>query len=107
MCTDNNVTFDLIYKAGNAKAYALMSIESSREYDFDKAKSLLENAEEELRLAHKVQYELIQKVASGEEVVVDVLLVHAQDHLTMAMLTIENAKEFLHLYKLIKGKEGK
>lgn len=102
---ESNVAFDLIYSAGNAKSYALMAIECAREYDFETANEHLQTAEEELHKAHGIQYTLIQKMANGETVNTDVLLVHAQDHLTMAMLTIENAKEFLHLYKLIKGKE--
>lgn len=103
-----DVTFDLILNAGNAKSKALMAVEAAREFDFEEAEKLLAEAAEDMSNAHHSQFEMIQKEAAGESVAVNVLLVHAQDHLTMAMMARDNAEEFINLYKMIyELKEGK
>ena len=99
--TKYDVAFDLIMKAGNAKATAMLAIEAARKYDFEEAKELLHKAEGEMRLAHQAQIDLIQQEAQGNPIDVNMILVHAQDHMTMAIMAKDNAEEFVHLYKII------
>lgn len=94
--------FQLIMNAGNSKSLSMMAIEAAREFRFEDAEKYLEEAEQEMRTAHQAQIELIQQEASGDPVNVNIILVHAQDHLTMAMATKDRADEFLHLYKMMK-----
>lgn len=96
-----DVAFELIMNAGNAKSKALMAVEAAREFDFEEAEKLLAEASEDMSNAHHSQFEMIQKEAAGESVEVNVLLVHAQDHLTMAMMARDNAEEFINLYKML------
>lgn len=93
--------FDLIMKAGNAKSTALMAIEAARDFDFEEADKLLKQAEDEMRQAHQAQIDLIQQEAQGNSVDVNIILVHAQDHMTMAIMAKDNAEEFVHLYKML------
>ena len=93
------IAFDLITKAGNAKASALLAIQAARDYDFEKAQELLKQADEEMVLAHHAQFELIQNEAQGKAVDINVILVHAQDHMAMAIMAKDNAEEFIHLYQ--------
>lgn len=95
------VSFGLILNAGNSKSKSIMAIESAREFNFIEAKSLIEEASEDLRLAHQMQTDMIQKQAKGEEVNVDVILIHAQDHLTMATLMLDQAQEFINIYEML------
>jgi PTS system cellobiose-specific IIA component len=99
--TKYQTAFDLILKAGNAKSTALMAIEAAREFNFEEADRLLGKAEEEMRLAHQAQIELIQQEAQGNPVDVNIILVHAQDHMTMSMMAKDNADEFVNLYKML------
>lgn len=100
--------FELIMNAGNAKSTALMAIEAAREFDFEEAERLLKEAEADMRKAHQAQFDMIQEEANGNPVDVNIVLVHAQDHLTMAIMARDNAEEFINLYKMIKElKEGK
>lgn len=100
--------FDLILNAGNAKSTALMAIEAARDFDFEEAERCLKEATENMRKAHQAQFDMIQQEASGNPIEVNIILVHAQDHLTMAMMARDNAEEFINLYKMIKElKEGK
>lgn len=102
------VAFELIMNAGNAKSTALMAIEAARDFDFEEADRLLKEAEVDMRKAHQAQFDMIQEEANGNPIEVNIVLVHAQDHLTMAMMARDNAEEFINLYKMIKElKEGK
>jgi PTS system cellobiose-specific IIA component len=100
--TKYDIAFQLIANAGNAKSAALMAIEAAREFDFAEAEARMREADDEMQQAHQAQTELIQSEASGNSVDVNIILVHAQDHLTMAMMAKENAEEFIHLYKNMK-----
>lgn len=96
------MAFSLILSAGNSKSNSMMAIEAAREFRFDEAEQLLEQANEEFVNAHEIQNDLIQNEAQGKNREVNLIMVHAQDHLTMAMMTRDNAKEFLNLYRIIK-----
>lgn len=95
------VSFGLILNAGNSKSKSMMAIESARAFNFTEAKSLIEEASEDLRLAHQMQTDMIQKQAKGEKVNIDVILIHAQDHLTMATLMLDQAQEFINIYEML------
>ena len=63
--------------------------------------SLIHISREDLRLAHQTQTELIQGEARGEKQEVSLMMVHAQDHLTTAMMMADQAEEFLNIYRLL------
>ncbi len=102
---DYEQAFQLILKAGNARTAALMAVEAAREGDFAEAKVRMQENERELHEAHALQLAMIQQEAGGEPVPVNVVLVHAQDHLTMALMARDNAREFIHLYKMLQEKQ--
>ena len=100
--------FDLIMNAGNAKSSAMMAIEAARNFEFEEADKHLKEAAENMHKAHQAQFDMIQEEANGNPVDVNVVLVHAQDHLTMAIMAKDNAEEFIQLYRIIKElREGK
>ena len=47
----------------------------------------------------RLQTELLVNEANGNKTPVDVLLVHAQDHLMTSMLAVELIKELIEIYK--------
>ncbi len=95
------VSFELILNAGNSKSKSLMAIECAREFNFEEAEKLVKEAADDLKSAHKSQTELIQGEARGEKQEINVILIHAQDHLTTAMIMLEQAKEFINVYKIL------
>ncbi len=99
-----NKAFEIISYAGNARASAVMATENAREGKFDESDRLIKEAQKDEVKAHELLFELLRKEASGENYDVDLMIVHAQDHLTMASLSLENAKEFNHIYKLLLNK---
>lgn len=102
-----NTAFELILNAGNSKSQSLLALEAAREFDFEEAEKCLKEAEMELRAAHKAQVDMIQSEAQGNPVELNIILVHAQDHLTMAMMAKDFTEEFVGLYKMIKELKDK
>lgn len=97
-----SMVFELILNAGNSKSQSLLALEAARKFDFEESEKCLEGAEKELRTAHKAQIDMIHQEAQGNPIEVNIVLVHAQDHLTMAMMAKDFAEEFVNLYKMIR-----
>lgn len=91
--------FQIIMNAGNSKSASLMAVEAAKDGDFEEAELRLKEAEKEMRAAHQSQIDMIQQEAGGNPVEVNIILVHAQDHLTMAMMAKDFAEQFVELYK--------
>ncbi|MCM1233891.1 MAG: PTS lactose/cellobiose transporter subunit IIA [Ruminococcus flavefaciens] len=98
-------SFQLIAQAGEAKAEAIQAIKAAREGRFEDADILLKSAEEKNAKAHDIQFGMIQQESSGTPVNVNVILIHAQDHLTMAMTMQDIAEEMIELYKRLSKQE--
>ena len=96
------IAFQVIMNAGNSKSSSMMAIEAAREFEFEEAEKFIKEAEKELREANHSQTELIKQESSGKGVDVNIILVHSQDHLTMAITAKDQAEEFLNMYRMIK-----
>ncbi|KHD46094.1 PTS cellobiose transporter subunit IIA [Streptococcus hongkongensis] len=94
--------FEIILNSGNSRTIVHEAFAAMREGEFDRASELLESANEELLLAHKAQTHLLQEYAGGTEITMEIIMVHAQDHLMTTMTLREVAIEMLELYKRIK-----
>mgnify|MGYP003622861569 CR=1 FL=1 len=79
-------------------------IREAREGNIEEARKLLVLADEDLHSAHRAQTQLLTQEARGNAVAVNVILVHAQDHLTGAMLIRDLAEEFIELYVILAAK---
>lgn len=98
--------FQIIMSAGNSRSAAMLAIEAARKFDFLLATQHLELAEQEMRKAHELQIDMVRQEASGEGVDLNIILVHAQDHLTMAMMAKDHAAEFVTVYQMIRELKG-
>ncbi len=102
--------FSIIIHGGNARAKAYEALEFAEKGEFSKAEKALEESEEEIRLAHNIQTDIIQREAGGETVKITVLFVHAQDHLMTAISEKGLIENMIKLYKRIdsmeKGREN-
>ena len=100
---DNNsidmVSMTLIANSGDARSMAFGALEAAKAGNFEEADELMKKSDEAATLAHKAQTELLFKEANGNHTDVNVLLVHAQDHLMTSMLASELIKEIVLLYK--------
>jgi PTS system cellobiose-specific IIA component len=98
------IIFQLITFSGEAKSYMLEGIQDAKAGNIEEAKAKVEKAIAQLNQAHRFQTELIQKEAAGEEAIVSLLLIHAQDHLMNAILLKDLANEIIDIHAAIQAK---
>lgn len=102
-----DISFQIISYAGNSRGLSNEAIEAAKEGRFEDAENKIKESHENFIHAH--QYLMDMMVQDAREEVksepVDLLMVHAQDHLTMATLALDNAKEWLDIYKIILSKK--
>jgi cellobiose PTS system EIIA component len=92
----------LIAGAGDSKSYSMEAISHAKAGNFTEAWACIEKAKEAMINTHEIQTELIRGEMQGAKAEVSLLMVHAQDHLTSAMLMRDMAVEFIDLYEKIK-----
>lgn len=96
---DYGSSFQIIAEAGDSKGYPMEAIKKAKAGDLEGAKASLKEANQRLLEAHEFQTGMIQQEASGNQVPVNIILVHSQDHLTMAMVAEDLAEQFVDLYQ--------
>lgn len=101
------IVFSIVGNAGEAKSLAQEALNESFKGNFEKSDELLKEAEKAILKAHNVQTDLIQKEASGESVPVNMLFVHAQDHIMTAITEKELIKKIVLQNKKIKELEDR
>lgn len=94
-------SFELILHAGNSKSSSMEAIELARHGAIDQADEKINEAYEELVIAHRIHAKLISRNNKIDHETVDLLMVHAQDHLNAAQIQLDNAKEIINLYEQI------
>jgi PTS system cellobiose-specific IIA component len=97
----------LIAGAGDSRSYCMEAIELARGGEFDAAKDCLAKAGEAMVETHDVQTQLIRDEVAGTGGPVSLLMVHAQDHLNLALIMRDIAEEFVAVYEKLKNLEGK
>jgi PTS system cellobiose-specific IIA component len=98
------LAMSLIAGAGDARYHAMEAINIAKEGNFAEAREELILAKESMVEVHGIQTDLIREEMSGKSSEVSLLMVHAQDHLTQAMMYRDLAVNFIDLYeKMYKG----
>lgn len=102
------LAFELISNSGSARSYSFEALKLVKEGKIDQANEKMAIAKEEILKAHKIQTQLIQKEANGDKIEVNILLVHAQDHLMSSILANDLIKELIYMQEEINNlKESK
>ena len=93
------VAMSLIAYSGEARTHAFEALKCARKNDFVQAKELMESAEKSSLKAHQAQTSLLVSEANGNAVNLNVLLVHAQDHLMTSMTLKSLAVEIIDIHE--------
>lgn len=93
------IAFQIILAAGEGKTNAHEAMKLMKEYKFDEAEAKLKEANDSFIKAHNAQTSLLHAYAGGEEIIMEIIMVHAQDHLMTGMSYYDNAVELLDVYK--------
>lgn len=95
------VAFTLILYSGNARNLIHEAMACMREKNFEDANAKFKEADDELVKAHQAQTTLLQRCSQGDQLEIQIIMVHAQDHLMTTMTLFEIAKEMEYLYRNI------
>ena len=95
------VAFEIILHSGSARTSVHEAFADMREGHYNEAAEKLEVANADLLEAHHAQTNLLQEYASGTDIKIEIIMVHAQDHLMTTMTLREVALEMLNLYRMI------
>ena len=99
------LAFQLISIAGDGMGLYFKALDEAKKGNFKESDILYNKGSENIKKAHKIQSNALFNEARGEKLEVNVLLVHAQDHLMNCMLVKEFVREFIQLYKKDKGED--
>ncbi|MGM9886621.1 MULTISPECIES: PTS lactose/cellobiose transporter subunit IIA [unclassified Lactococcus] len=101
------VVMGIIMHGGNAKGLAFQAIQQAKAGDFEEAEKSLQEANMELKEAHDTQTDMLTRVAQGEQIDINLYMVHAQDHLMNAITFKDLAVEVVGQEKRIQALENK
>ena len=101
-----DVAMGLIAGAGDARSSCMEAIELAKEGKFQEAREALTRADDSMVAAHETQTQLIRDEMSGESEGVSLLMVHAQDHLNLALVMRDVAEEFIQIHQRLMKLEG-
>lgn len=93
--------FQLISFSGTARSFVYEAFQRCQEENYEEADKCMKDAKEQLLLAHNVQTSLIQEEAKGNKYEVNILLIHAQDHLMTSILAEELIEKMIEMQKEI------
>lgn len=90
---------EIVALSGDARTKLLNAVKEAKARNYDRAKALVDEAQELLNDAHKSQTDLLTLEARGEVTTPTVLLVHAQDHLMTTMLLRDIVEALTDIYR--------
>ncbi len=92
------LAMNIIANSGEAKGLAFSALGIMRkEKNVQKALDKLKEANQYIHKAHLSQTELLTMNANGQNIDLDVLLIHSQDHLMTTMMAAELIEELILL----------
>ena len=93
------MAFQLIGYAGDAFSHFFQAVSEAKAGNYEKAQQCIAEGRKSMVEAHNAQNDLLAGEAGGEDMVYSIVMVHAQDHLTMALLYERLAQEFVDVYR--------
>ncbi|MFB2905275.1 PTS N,N'-diacetylchitobiose transporter subunit IIA [Aeromonas jandaei] len=96
------VVMGLIINSGQARSLAYDALNKAKEGDFVQAWEIIAESRQALNEAHLVQTKLIESDQGEGKIKINLVLVHAQDHLMTSMLARELVTEIIELHEKIK-----
>lgn len=90
---------EIIANSGEGKSLAMKAIRKARAGNYDEAELDLKKADEAITKAHQAHSELLFYDAEHQDLKINMLLIHAANHLTSATVVKDLVQELIHFYK--------
>lgn len=87
----------MVAHAGDANSKVYDALDMYEKGHADKAYQLLDEAQVALLIAHKSQFELLNKEANGEKIIPSVIMIHAMDICMTAANSIQYTRRLISL----------
>lgn len=94
-----NAAMSIIINAGDARLHVTEALNAISENHYEVATEKLKQAQEKITAAHKIQTDIIQGEARGEELEYSFLFSHAQDTLMTINSELNLAKQLCKVFK--------
>ncbi|MHA2937121.1 PTS lactose/cellobiose transporter subunit IIA [Vibrio sp. RC27] len=94
---------ELIINAGESKSCAMQALYAAKAGKWDEVDGLLDDANAAAKRAHTVQTQLIGMDQGTGKVPVNLIMVHAQDHIMTSMLARELIEELINIHRSMQG----
>ncbi len=78
---------------------SLMKLREVRTGNFENVEEELKNADENLKMAHNAQTQILADEAAGKDMDIGFIFIHGQDHLMTTLLLRELVQDFVELYR--------
>ncbi|MDW6003164.1 PTS lactose/cellobiose transporter subunit IIA [Vibrio mangrovi] len=98
-----STVMELIINAGESKSLAMQALASAKQGQWEEVDRLLEQSTEAAKRAHGVQTELIGMDEGQGKVPVNLIMVHAQDHIMTSMLARELIEELIAIHRKLQA----
>jgi len=96
---------ELIINAGESRSCAMQALYAAKAGKWDEVDGLLAESTAASKLAHKVQTSLIGLDQGTGKVPVNLIMVHAQDHIMTSMLARELIEELIEVHRKLQAQE--
>ena len=94
-----STVMELIINAGSAKSLAMEALKAAKDGNWKGADDLLNESSAAAKKAHDVQTQLIGLDQGEGKVPVNLIMVHAQDHIMTSMLARELIEELIDIHR--------
>ena len=106
MIDTEQYSFQLILHSGNARSTAYEALQLVRSNAFKEGEKKLSIAKEEMVEAQKLHAKLLRIMANQEgELDMNLLLIHAEDHIASSSIAVEMSGELIELYERMENYE--
>lgn len=91
--------FEIVAYSGDARSTLMKLLGEVRQGNFEHVDEALKDADENLKLAHNSQTQILADEAAGSNLDIGFIFIHGQDHLMTTLLLRDLVQDFIELYK--------
>lgn len=103
--TTVSIAMNIITWTGTARSDYMSAIELAKSGKFEEAINKTKEAEEHQKVAHESHFDLITREAREEDIIINLLLIHAEDQLMMTESIMVLTNEIIKIYEKFKELE--
>ena len=96
-------SMQMILHSGNSRNDSYEAIKLAKQKKFDEANEKIKSSVEELLLAQQEHASVLRDLAESGVMDANLLLVHAEDHVSVSEMSLDMAKEIIDLYMVVGG----